>query len=73
LIWPPLGWAVALLAGLFLFTTLSFMTYCWRHSAAVALVVPPTLLLSAYASGLGAARGFLQPSAVVKLHNREIS
>ena len=72
LIWPPLWWAVALLACLFLFTTLPLMTYCWRRDVAVGLVVPPTLLLAAYASGMGAALGFLQHSAVVKLHNREI-
>lgn len=69
IIWNPLVWGIGLLALLFLLTTLPFVTYCWRHSAVVALAVPPTLLLSAYASGTGAAVGFLQPPANAKLQD----
>jgi len=59
-VWNGWGWGVALLALFFVATTLSFASYCWKRSPAVALVVPLTYWLSAYASGVGAALGFLE-------------
>jgi cellulose synthase/poly-beta-1,6-N-acetylglucosamine synthase-like glycosyltransferase len=72
-IWNLLVWGIALLALLFLLTTLPFVMYCWRRSVVVALVVPPTVLLSAYASGAGAALGFLQRPVDARLLDSTIS
>lgn len=59
-VWSELAWVAALLLLLFIATTLPFAWYCWRHSPSIALRVPGTLLLAAYAGDVGAAVGFLR-------------
>lgn len=68
-VWNGWGWGIALLALLFIATTLRFARYCWKHSPRVALVVPITFWLSAYASGAGAALGFLKCPANIKFES----
>ena len=70
LAWNAWGWGIIALLGLiFIATTLDFVSYCWKRDKGVALVVPLTYLLSAYASGVGAVLGFLQRAANLKHEN----
>ena len=68
-VWNDLVWGVALLALIFIVTTLDFFAYCWKRDWQVALAVPFTYFLAACASGLGAVLGFLQRAADPKLEN----
>jgi cellulose synthase/poly-beta-1,6-N-acetylglucosamine synthase-like glycosyltransferase len=66
LIWNTWGWAVAVLALIFIVTTLRFSSYCWKYWRGGILLVPLIFLLSAFASGAGTAVGFLEnpPSSI---------
>ena len=66
-VWDGGRWGIALLALMFVVTTVSFASYCWKYSRSVALLVPIIFSLSAFAGGAGAALGFLEhPPANVK-------
>jgi len=65
--WNVLIWGFVLLAFIFVATTMDLYSYCWKRDRRVALVIPLTYLLSAYASGLGAVLGVLQRAPRAKL------
>ena len=69
--WSILGWVAAALALIFIATTTDLISYSWKRDKSVALVVPVTYWLAAYASGLGAVLGFLQRAINPKLKNPE--
>ena len=71
-IWNLLAWVAVIIALLFVATTLPFAAYCRRRSWLVALVVPLTLWLSAYASGAGAVLGFVQRPVQIKLEDSRL-
>jgi cellulose synthase/poly-beta-1,6-N-acetylglucosamine synthase-like glycosyltransferase len=60
IVWDVWRWGIALLALMFIVTTLDFVGYCWQRDRDVALAVPLTFWLSAFASGAGAAIGFVE-------------
>lgn len=57
--WPPLGWGAALLAALFLATTVPFVWRAWRRHPAVALLAPLLLVVRSLALGTGFLAGLL--------------
>lgn len=64
--WNILWWGVALLAVLFVTTTLPLARRCAQDSAGLALLTPVTLFLAAFASGAGAGLQFISNLAVHK-------
>ncbi len=62
--WKALWRGVALVAGLFIATTLPLASRCRKESPRLTLVVPVTLFLSALASGAGAGLQFISNMVV---------
>ena len=70
ILWPVIGWAVALVTALLLLTMLPLASLAWRQDRRVAPFVPWFVCVRAFAIGAGSALGLMTVLRIIPLLGR---